>query len=49
MHERCKHCYTKYKIEPLFFFGAMYVRYPVNLTFAGVVFVLSYFVVLDYS
>lgn len=44
MHERCKHCNTKYKIEPSFFYGAMYVSYPVGLTFAGVAFVLSYFV-----
>lgn len=42
MHERCKHCNTKYKIEPSFFYGAMYVSYPVGLTFAGVAFVLSY-------
>ena len=27
MHERCSHCGTKYKIEPSFFFGAMYVSY----------------------
>ena len=44
MHERCKHCHTKYKIEPSFFFGAMYVSYPVGLTFAGIAFVLSSFV-----
>lgn len=40
MHERCKHCNTKYKIEPSFFYGAMYVSDPVGLTFAGIVFVL---------
>ncbi|WP_452598880.1 DUF983 domain-containing protein [Pontimicrobium sp. MEBiC01747] len=44
MQERCSYCKTKYKIEPSFFFGAMYVSYPVGLFFAGLVFVLSYLV-----
>lgn len=44
MHERCGHCNTKYKIEPSFFFGAMYVSYGVGLVFAGIVFVLVYLV-----
>jgi uncharacterized protein (DUF983 family) len=44
MEERCSHCNTKYKIEPSFFYGAMYVSYPVGLTFAGIAFVLSYLV-----
>ena len=29
MQERCSHCQTKYKIEPSFFYGAMYVSYAV--------------------
>lgn len=44
MKERCGHCGTKYKIEPSFFYGAMYVSYPVGLFFAGAAFVLSYLV-----
>ncbi|MGB5818251.1 MAG: DUF983 domain-containing protein [Saonia sp.] len=44
MKERCGHCNTKYKIEPSFFYGAMYVSYPVGLTFAGTAFVLSYLI-----
>ncbi len=44
MHERCSHCQTKYKIEPSFFYGAMYVSYPVGLFFAGAAFVFAYFV-----
>ena len=44
MQERCSHCKTKYKIEPSFFFGAMYVSYPVGLFFAGAAFALSYLV-----
>lgn len=43
MHERCAHCNTKYKIEPSFFYGAMYVSYPVGIAFATAAFVISYF------
>lgn len=42
--ERCGHCTTRYKIEPSFFFGAMYVSYPVGLIFAGITLALSYLV-----
>ena len=34
MHENCSHCKTKYKIEPSFFYGAMYVSYAVGIAFA---------------
>lgn len=44
MKERCGHCNTKYKIEPSFFYGAMYVSYPVGLSFAITAFLLSYLV-----
>lgn len=44
MQERCSSCDTKYKIEPSFFFGAMYVSYPVGLLFAGIIFALCYLV-----
>ena len=44
MHERCSSCRTKYKIEPSFFYGAMYVSYPVGLLFAGIAFALSYLI-----
>ncbi|KAA1244376.1 DUF983 domain-containing protein [Aquimarina sp. RZ0] len=43
MNERCSVCKTKYKIEPSFFYGAMYVSYPVGIMFAGATFILSYF------
>ncbi|ANH58958.1 MULTISPECIES: DUF983 domain-containing protein [Dokdonia] len=43
MHERCSHCGTKYKIEPSFFYGAMYVSYPVGIAFATAAFVITYF------
>lgn len=41
MHERCAHCNTKYKIEPSFFYGAMYVSYGVGIAFASIAFVVS--------
>ncbi len=46
MNERCSVCNTKYKMEPSFFFGAMYVSYPVGLFFGGLAFVL-FFLVLN--
>ena len=42
MHERCSNCNTKYKIEPSFFYGAMYVSYGVGIAFAVAAFVISY-------
>lgn len=41
MHERCSHCNTKYKIEPSFFYGAMYVSYGVGIAFAVAAFIIS--------
>ena len=43
MHERCSHCGTKYKIEPSFFYGAMYVSYGVGIAFSVAAFVISYY------
>src|SRR6056297_1197583 len=43
MHERCSNCHTKYKMEPSFFFGAMYVSYAVGIAFATAAFILAYF------
>ncbi|WP_127018561.1 DUF983 domain-containing protein [Flagellimonas beolgyonensis] len=42
MHERCSHCGLKYKIEPSFFYGAMYVSYAVGIAFAVAAFVISF-------
>jgi hypothetical protein len=42
MHERCSNCNTKYKIEPSFFYGAMYVSYAVGVAFAMAAFIVSY-------
>ena len=42
MHERCSSCGTKYKIEPSFFYGAMYVSYAVGIAFSVAAFVISH-------
>ncbi len=48
MREHCSHCGTKYKIEPSFFFGAMYVSYAVGIAFAVAAFVITY-IFLDFT
>ncbi|MDA9056729.1 DUF983 domain-containing protein [Flavobacteriaceae bacterium] len=42
MHERCGHCQTKYKIEPSFFYGSMYVSYGVGIGFSIAAFLLTF-------
>lgn len=42
MEERCSRCDTKYKIEPSFFYGAMYVSYAVGIAFALLAFVIAF-------
>ncbi len=41
MHEACSHCGTRYKMEPSFFYGAMYVSYAVSIAFAVAAFIIS--------
>lgn len=41
MHEKCSHCGLRYKIEPSFFFGAMYVSYGVGIAFGTAAFVIT--------
>lgn len=48
MHERCSHCEQKYKIEPSFFYGAMYVSYGVGIAFGVAAFIISY-ILLGYN
>lgn len=43
MHEKCRNCGLKYKIEPSFFFGAMYVSYAVGVAFSIALFIVTYF------
>jgi len=48
MHEHCPHCEVKYKIEPSFFYGAMYVSYAVGTAIAIAAFIIAYlFIGLD--
>lgn len=42
MYERCSNCGTKYKMEPSFFYGAMYVSYGVGVAFAIAAFLITY-------
>lgn len=42
IHGHCSHCKTKYRIEPSFFYGSMYVSYAVGIAFAVAAFVISY-------
>ena len=44
MHEKCSNCNTRYKIEPSFFYGAMYVSYAVGIAFAVAAFIISYLI-----
>lgn len=41
--EKCSNCNTKYRLEPSFFFGSMYVSYGVGIAFSVATFVISYF------
>ena len=41
MHEMCSHCGTRYKMEPSFFYGAMYVSYGLSIAFAVAAFIIS--------
>ncbi|RZJ66845.1 MAG: DUF983 domain-containing protein [Flavobacterium sp.] len=41
MHEHCRHCGFKYKVEPNFFFGAMYVSYALSVLIGIATFAVS--------
>ncbi|SRR5690606_21861707 len=42
MHDHCSNCGLKYKIEPSFFYGAMYVSYALGVAFAVAAFIISF-------
>jgi uncharacterized protein (DUF983 family) len=48
INQQCSHCKTKYRLEPSFFYGSMYVSYGIGIAFAFVAFVISY-LILDSS
>ena len=43
MHDHCSHCGLRFKIEPSFFFGAMYVSYGVGTAIGVAAFIISHF------
>lgn len=44
INDHCSHCGTKYRLEPSFFYGSMYVSYAVGIAFAVAAFVISYLI-----
>lgn len=46
MHDNCSNCGLHYKMEPSFFYGAMYVSYAVSVAFGIATFIIS-FVILE--
>jgi len=44
IHDHCSHCKTKYRLEPSFFYGSMYVSYGVGIAFAFAAFVISFLI-----
>ena len=43
MHEKCSHCGLKYKMEPSFFFGAMFVSYGLGVGLGIISFLVTHF------
>ncbi|WP_091473445.1 DUF983 domain-containing protein [Flavobacterium swingsii] len=43
MHEKCSHCGLKYKMEPSFFFGAMFVSYALGVGLGIITFLVSHY------
>ena len=41
MHPTCSHCGTRYKMEPSFFYGAMYVSYGVSIAVGVAAFIIA--------
>ena len=44
LNEKCSHCNLNYHLEPSFFYGSMYVSYPIGIAFAVPAFIISHFV-----
>jgi uncharacterized protein (DUF983 family) len=44
MHEKCSNCHLQYKIEPSFFYGAMYVSYALTVALAILIFLIAIFI-----
>jgi len=44
MHDNCRNCGFKYKVEPNFFFGAMFVSYAVSVFVGIVIFLIAHYI-----
>ncbi len=44
INDNCSHCNTRYRMEPSFFYGSMYVSYGLGIAFAIAAFVVSYLI-----
>jgi len=42
LNDNCSSCNLKYQIEPSFFYGSMYVSYPIGIAFTVPPFVISH-------
>ena len=42
INDHCSHCKTRYRMEPSFFYGSMYVSYGVGIAFAVAAFIISF-------
>ncbi|WP_442969098.1 DUF983 domain-containing protein [Psychroserpens sp.] len=42
INDNCSHCSTRYRLEPSFFFGSMFISYGVGIAFAVAAFIISY-------
>ncbi|MBJ7879042.1 DUF983 domain-containing protein [Gelidibacter salicanalis] len=42
IREKCSNCQTKYRMEPSFFFGSMYVSYGLGVAFSVAAFIISF-------
>ena len=42
IEDKCSNCGLRYRMEPSFFYGSMYVSYGVGIAFAVAAFVISY-------
>lgn len=44
INDHCSHCKFKYRLEPSFFYGSMYVSYGVGIAFAVAAFITSFLI-----
>ena len=44
INDHCSNCKLKYRLEPSFFYGSMYVSYGVGIAFSVIAFLISYLV-----